>query len=92
MQLTILPVHAAGASSSVQSSGTGVFPNKSLEIPEAHPNLRQKTQTPLQVAAWEGALRSNPDTEFADLHSGGDPMGLPHRLQLQITHLVTSTQ
>ena len=40
--------------------------NKSPEIPEAHPNLRQRTQTPLQVTAWEAALRSHPDTEFAD--------------------------
>ena len=40
--------------------------SKSLEIPESHPNLRQKTQTPLQVAAWEAALRSHPNTEFAD--------------------------
>ena len=40
--------------------------SKSPEIPESHPNLRQKTQTPLQVAAWEAALRSHPDTEFAD--------------------------
>ena len=35
--------------------------NKSPEIPEAHPNLRQRTQT-----CWEAALRNNPDTEFAD--------------------------
>ena len=32
--------------------------SKSPEIPEARPNLRQKTQTPLQVDALEAALKS----------------------------------
>ena len=49
--------------------------SKSPEIPEAHPNLRQKTQTPLQVAAWEAALRSHPDTEFADYIQEGIQWG-----------------
>ena len=49
--------------------------SKSPEVPEAHPNLKQKTQTPLQVAAWEAALRSHPDKEFADYIQEGIQWG-----------------
>ena len=49
--------------------------SKSPETPEAHPNLRQKTQTALQVAAWEVGLRSHPDTEFADYTQEGIQWG-----------------
>ena len=30
-----------------------------------HPNLVEKVNSPLQLAAWSAALRSHPDTEFA---------------------------
>ena len=39
--------------------------NKVPEIPESHPALQIKAQSPLQLAAWSAVLRSHPDTEFA---------------------------
>ena len=47
-----------------QSSKTDTN-DKVPEIPESHPALQIKAQSPLQLAAWSAVLRSHPDTEFA---------------------------